>query len=106
MNQALHSASRTAVYELYNKGYTNKEIERRTGYEKEYIDNLVITWRCLEARDKQKQDEERYSKFSTNNIIIPKRNEGVSDFVLMTNNPEVEEAYIRLVNPLKVKPIP
>lgn len=106
MNNAYRAEQHTNVYSFYTQGYTAKEIAKATGYEQEEVQELVWRWRVLEAREKKFKEDQQYAKFSSNNIIIPKRNEGVSDFVLLTNNPEVEEAYARLVNPLKVNPIP
>lgn len=106
MSQAEIAERRSVVYPLYVKGLSAEDISERTIYSYDEVLDLIWRWKILEAKEKARRDLEDKIKFSSNNIIIPKRNEGVSDFVLLTNNPEVEEAYARLVNPLKVNPIP
>lgn len=92
MNTKINQAT---VYELYQQGMEAKEIERQTGYEKEYIEDKIWRWEVIKARDKKKHEDERHLTRTIPNLMYKKPE---SDFILLTENKKVINAYKKLIN--------
>lgn len=93
MNTKIKQAT---VYELYQQGMVAKEIERQTGYEKEYIEDKIWRWEVIKAREKKKHEDEQYLTRTIPNLMYKKPESG---FILLTDNQQVINAYNKLIKP-------
>jgi len=91
-------ASRAEIFDLYNMGCAVMDIVNQTGYGFKYVDNLVWKWEVIKARKKMRDANVEYSKKELiPSYLVNRPNE--ANFVLLTHNKEVLNAYNKLINP-------